>query len=802
MSRSFTRPTVKAGLAVLVVSAIALAGCGSAQDRAQSYYRSGMELLAAHQEQKAAIEFRNAIRLDKNLIPAWEGLAQAEEAVKNWQNLVPVLRDLLELDPKNESARLKLAKLLLLGGAMDESLKLVNDAGEQGANDPALRSLKSVILYKLKDSPGAVRESEEALKLDPDNIDALMVQAATRLDAGNPQGALQILSGASDTQQKDLGVQLFKIRVYEQLKDFPQIEGLLRKLAEAYPQEPAFRQQLAKFYLDQHRPNDAEKELRSIAAADPRNAAAELEVVRFLYSVKGPAVAREELAARIKAGGDIFAYQLALAQLDYDQGKVADSFQLLETLGADQASPANALAAKIRLAELNRAQKNTAAAEKIVDDILGKDSRNADALELRASIHLDRSELDAAIADLREALNDQPRSADLMMLLATAYERGGSIELADKEFADAVKVSDFDANAGLNYVAFLRRRGNADHAFDVLTDLASRWPKNLQVLSALAEMKLARQDWAGAQEIAEAIKKIGGDTGVADQILGAALGGRKKYDESIAVLQDAVAQAPSQVQPMVALVGALVRAKQTDRAVSFLQSVLKANPDNAEAYVLLGSVQVTNNQADQAAKNFATAIQKQPKDPIGYRALADLYFSQKKIDLGIDTIMAGLKEQPDSQVLHMTLAGGLELKGDYEGAISEYEYLEKQQPNSMIISNNLASMLADHHTDKASLDRAQSLAATLRKSDVPQFKDTLGWVSYRQGDLKAAVPLLEAAVAELPNVALVHYHLAMSYLGAGQVAKASEQFKAALARAPDNELETKVKGELKAIATE
>ena len=138
-----------------------------------------------------------------------------------------------------------------------------------------------------------------------------------------------------------------------------------------------------------------------------------------------------------------------------------------------------------------------------------------------------------------------------------------------------LRASNFDPGVGLSYVAFLRRRGSIQRAEDVLTDLASRQPKNLAILSALAEVKLTRQDWAGAQEIGEAIRRIGNSNGIADQILGAALSGQHKYDESIAAFQNAVAAAPSAVQPMVSLVRALVRAKQTDRAVSFLQSVLK-----------------------------------------------------------------------------------------------------------------------------------------------------------------------------------------------------------------------------------
>ena len=96
-----------------------------------------------------------------------------------------------------------------------------------------------------------------------------------------------------------------------------------------------------------------------------------------------------------------------------------------------------------------------------------------------------------------------------MLLLASAYERSGSIDLADKEFADALKASNFNPTVGLDYVAFLRRRGSADHAYDVVNELANRWPDNVQVLAAFAELKLQRQDWNGAEQIAEKIKTPG-----------------------------------------------------------------------------------------------------------------------------------------------------------------------------------------------------------------------------------------------------------------------------------------------------
>ena len=499
---------------------------------------------------------------------------------------------------------------------------------------------------------------------------------------------------------------------------------------------------------------------------------------------------------------NILPYQLALAEFDFDQGKIDDSFGALKKL-SESTNSTDAVKAKVLLAQLTLRQKNPDAAEKIANGVLTTDKRNVDALKLRAIIRLDRGQLDGATADLREALEDQPRSTDLMLILASAYERSGSIDLADKEYTEATRVSKFDPKIGLTYMAFLQRHGSSDRAYDFLTELANRQPNSIAVLSALAQIKLQRQDWAGAQKIAEAIKRTGsGDGAVADQILGAALNGERNYDASIAAFRSAVAAAPSAVQPMFSLVGAMINAKKTDQAVAFLQSVLKDSPTNADAYVLLGGIHAMNNEPDQAETNFKAAIQNQPKNDIGYRGLADLYLRQKKMAAALDAIRAGLKVQPDSAVLELTQAGILERSGDYDAAIAGYEDLLKQQPGSPIIANNLASLLADHRTDKASFDRAQSLAAILRNSPIPQFKDTIGWVDYRQGDSKAAVSLLEDAVASMPKNALVHYHLGMSYQGAGESAKASDQLKEALNDQPDSDLEAKIKAGLKGISTQ
>jgi tetratricopeptide (TPR) repeat protein len=311
-----------------------------------------------------------------------------------------------------------------------------------------------------------------------------------------------------------------------------------------------------------------------------------------------------------------------------------------------------------------------------------------------------------------------------------------------------------------------------------------------------------RQNWIGAQEVAEAIRKIGNDRGLADQIVGEALAGRGRSAESIGILQSAYENTPGAIQPMFALVRAYLRAQQADRAVTFLQGVLKASPDNAQAHVLLATVYFALDELDKASNSLGTAIKIDPTNTNAYRVLADIHRRRGNLDEAIRIVQAGLALQPNSFGLRLTAASLFEIKGEHEQAISQYEEMLKLDPGSLIAINNLVSLLTDFRTDKESLDRAYSLAPALRKSPLPQFKDTLGWTYYRRGEYRPALALLEEAVAELPSNPLVRYHLGMTYMALEQNPKAIEQFEKALALKTVNEgLEAKIRAAMKKIGS-
>ena len=359
---------------------------------------------------KARIELRNALQINGNMLAAWQALAQMDEKDRNWQALAGDLRKIVELDPKDVNSKLRFGRLLLMGGAFDQALKLANEAGEEAPQNVQALALKAAVLFKLKDADGAVSTAQKALEIEPGNVEASVVLAAAKYMQGDPQGALKVIDTIKPDNKDDFGVMFLEINIFDRLGELDQVEKLLRKLVELYPKEPAFRAQLIRFYVAHKRNDDAEKELRAVVAANPTDAGAELNLVMLLGQIKGTAAAREELAKRIAAGGDIFPYQLALAKIDYAQGHFEDSEKLLKTLITDAKTPEDTLAAKITLAEMYMNRNKVAEAEPLITSILQTDSRNISGLALRASLHINRGQNDDAIADLRTALNDQPNS--------------------------------------------------------------------------------------------------------------------------------------------------------------------------------------------------------------------------------------------------------------------------------------------------------------------------------------------------------------------------------------------------------
>ncbi len=758
--------SAKFGIALVLAVSLFVVACESPEQRAQSHYEQGIKLLDEGKTVKARLEFKNALQLNKKLVPAWFALARLDEKKRNWRAVVKSLTNVVALDAKHVQANVKLGNIYLLGGDTAKALKFSDTAVDLAPESAEALALRAAVLFKLNDEPRAKDAAQKALEIDPKSVGAVIVLAAGSMKSGDTSKALEYIQTGLAANERDVGLHLFKIRALEVLKDTQKIEMAFQKLIQLYPETTTFQQALARFYIQQGDKEKAEQEIRKIAARKPDDFAAGINVVRLVGAFKGNDAARAELEKIIAKGGDTFKYQLAMAQLHISQSKADEALSLLRKLVKQESSTENEVPAKIQLSRLLLATKNDQEADDLINNILTKDDKNTSALMLRANRWLGKNKLDEAIADLRVVLNEQPRSIPALLLLSRAHELSGSVELADERFSVAAKTAKYSPNVGLRYVRFLTRRGFGERAEDVAQEVLNRNPRNIQALAVMAQMKLRRQDWIGAEEISEKIRKIDKKSRVSNQILGAALSGQQKHNASIIVLKQAYEDAPTASRPMASLIQAYFRGNKIKEAEDFLQAVLTADPKNSAAHILMGKLHLATKNIKMGEASYLAAIAAQPTSVAGYRALSGLYLGQKKFARASEVLQRGLAKIPGREnfVLRLLLATVLEQTGKKKEALAEYEILIAQQPGSTVVANNLASLYSDTRSDEKSLDRALALARQFRNSKIPQFKDTLGWLYFKRGEYRKAIPLLQDAALDLSKLPLVRYHLGMSYL--------------------------------------
>jgi tetratricopeptide (TPR) repeat protein len=771
---------------VLLTLVTLLAACTSPEEKALEYYESGQALLESGDPVKAKLEFQNALQINEKMAPAWYGLALVAEKEADWPKMFALLNKVIELDSKHLQAQIKSGRLLLASGQLDKALEVSNVTMELAPEDADVLALRAATFYKLEDNESAIKFANAALAISPNNIDAIAVLATERLAAGDAMHALEYLDQGSGRSEGDVGLQLIKIEALNRLEKLDAVEGVYRRLIELYPDTSVFSHRLAEFYVLHERQADAEQIYRDIMLANPDDMNAKLDVVRFVNTIHGTDAAISEMKKFIKAEPGNMELLFALSQLYQSADQKEMAAQSLELVIAQGQSSDDRLRAMGLLAvlKLEKGQKPEAMA--LVEEILVQDPRDEQALIIKATQLIDDRKLDEAISNLRTILKDSPNSARALLLLGNAHELSGSTELADDVFARAFQASGQSPDFGAPYAAFLLRAQRAQRASEVLQDALRTQPNHVAALTLLAQIRIGRGDWAGAQRIADRIAALEDADGVSQQILGAVFAGRKEYEQSIELFKQAYQATPSESRPMLSLVQAYLRAGKEDEAMGFLQSVLSVSDSNNDARLLMGQLYAMQNENEKAFGVFREVIKRDPTNVMAYSNLASLNLRVDKKEEAIKVLEAGLAKVPGDLSLRLMKADIYELQKNYDAAIGVYEELLKEHPNADVVANNLASLLTDYREDEASLKRAHELALRFRSSNIAHFQDTLGWTYFRMGKAEEANELIKDANKNMPDVPVFRYHLGMTYMALDEQESARSEFEKALELAGDD----------------
>jgi tetratricopeptide (TPR) repeat protein len=751
------------GALVLFLSLALLAGCHRDPNvRKQKYFESGQRYSTQGKQREAAIQFSNAVKIDKNFADAYYARSKAYLQMGALSAAYSDLQKTVQLAPSNLKARVDLGNMLLAGGKIDEAQAQANAVlGAQPDNADAHALLARVAARKGQ-SDVALAEINRALAIAPN--EAALHETMALLEVNDPTKVSNV-------------------------------EAELKKSVALDPKAVNAKLLLAAFYVKSNRLQDAEQISWSAVAADPRSLSARENLAQIILRENDPARTEQVLRQASSDLSDDPQGVRLLADYYTSTGQIEKAKGEFANLSRKYSKNLNVQEGYVRIL---LDTKDFATAQTVIGGLMKTNGKDPQVAVLNGIVLLNNGKTDDAINALQTAANDAPKDAFIQFWLGKAALAKGNAGLAESSFrlAAQLKPSEVEAQEELAHIA--SQRGDITMLNGIAEKTIATAPRYPGGYLWRASVEMTRNQMDKAEADLNSAISVAPRGAQAYLMLGELRYTQKRYPESQQLLQQALQNDPNSVAALRGLVRFDLMQKHPDQALARLNAQIAKSPKNSAFLDLLASFQFDSKNFDQAAVTAQQAMQLNPNDGEAVAIYAQLQVARGQAANAIGAW------QRWSQA-HPTNAGALALLGMLEEAAGDkgkaQDYYQKAlqiDPEQPIASNNLAYMMLENG---GNLDVALSLAETSRRAmpNSPNSADTLAWAYYYKGTYGFARDLLEDAVKNNPNSASMHYHLGMVYSKLKDKPDAITHLKKAISLSPDSPTAAQAKTALQGL---
>ena len=453
-----------------------------------------------------------------------------------------------------------------------------------------------------------------------------------------------------------------------------------------------------------------------------------------------------------------------------------------------------------------------------VDNALKKDPKNVEAMILRASAMARQKNVDGAIKELEEALQDQPESGQLLASLGALKVATGAPGDAEVAFKKAVEVDPKSMSARVALAGFYWGTNNLQDAERVLNEARTIAPNDLLLNRMLAAYYISNKRYAEA----EAPLKTAG-TGPGNEknalVLADYYVQMKRLQDAITVLEPLtqvkdVAPAATlrlaQVERLNGNKGAATKrvdallktdAKNTDAltassawslrdgdpkaALESAKAAVAANGNNATAHFVLAQALVANKQpVADAIQELKEVVRLSPRVVAAHLMLSTLELQLGRTAEAVQAAKDAKAMAPNAVEVQMTLARALLTTGDFAGAEPELRAVLKVMPKNApahALNGVLLANKKDYRGSRAAFEQALQ-----NDENLAEALNGLLLLDMQAKNLTPAIARIEQRLAKKGDDPTLLYVAARTYAAAGQVDKTETSLRAVLQKDPDN----------------
>ncbi len=748
---------------ILLLFFVFLAACHQDPNiRKQRYVESGKRYSTEGRYREAAIQFSNALKIDKNYADAHYALAQTYAQLGHLGAAYGELERTVDLQPANCKARLDLASLLLAGGKVDDAERHTRLVLAAQPNDPAVHAMLSAIAHQRGSHDQALAEIRRAIELDPDratfHVDLALLQSSD-------------ISHASS------------------------VESELKRAITLSPKSVNARLLLETFYANAGRWNEAEQAGRDAISADPRSASARQTLARTFLNEGKQSTAEDVLRQASRDLADTASGMRTLADYYLNFGQTANAEVEFATVVAKYPKDISVQEAyACALLEGN----DLASARKLIAT-MAKNSRNPVSDALKAILVLQGGNPNDATDSLMKAVDSLPTDALLQYWLAKAALAKGDVDLAEKSLRNAAILNPSRVVVQQQLARVAAMRGDMNLLADVAGRTIGALPHSPDGYVWRAMVESAHGSYDKADADLKVALSFAPQNAAAYLQFGKLRFAQKRFTEGSTLLEEALRYDSGSVEALRLLVSYDLYQKKPTAALSHITRALERNSHTSGFYDLLAWFHIQNNEFQAASAAAQKAVEVNSNDGEAALLLAQMQLRLGRTDKAVAAWQAWLNDHPNDAGAIAILGTFEELLGNSAKAQTYYTKSLQIQPTNPVAANNLAYLLLESGGD---LDVALTKAQVARQGmpNSPNTADTLAWAYYHKGIYGFARDLLEDAARTSPENPTIQLHLGMVYTKLSDRRNASTHLKRAATLAPNSSIARQATNVLQGIS--
>ncbi|MEW6513483.1 MAG: XrtA/PEP-CTERM system TPR-repeat protein PrsT [Pseudomonadota bacterium] len=692
----------------LLLSLAFVAGCGDSPD---AMLASAKDYLAKNDHAAATIQLKNALSKNPNSGEARFLLGRALLDSGDAVAAEVELRKAMELKFSADQVVPALARAMLAQGQLKKIDELANTAI---ASPEGLADLKTTIAQSLamQGKLDAARATfEEAVAAKGDHAPALLGLARLKVAGNDLPGARAMIDDILAKDAKNANAWLFKADLLRAEGKNDDAVAAYEKGIEINPRAITAHAALIMIHLRDRKPELASKQLDAMQKASANHPLTFYMQGLTAYGRKDIPAARSAVENLLKVQPEN-AQGLQLAGLiAYENRSDVQAQEYLRK--ALQKAPGLDFGRRTLVMSYLRSGQPTKAVEALQPVLHGTETRAA-WLPLAGNAYMQSGDAKTAEEYFQRATKADPENKQTQTALALSRMRSGH---AEEAFVDLEQIAaeDKGVSADMALIATHIRQKQFDNALKAIANFEKKQPDNPVVHNLRGGALLGKNDSEGARKSFEKALSINpaylpAATALAQMDLLAKKpdDARKRYesvlakepknvqallaiaelqarsgakpDEIAAQIGKAVAAAPAETAPRLALIGLHVRNKDSKKALTTVQEALAAIPDRPELLDVAGQVYQLNGDTNQALAIYGKLTNLLPTAAHPYLRMAEVQVAAKNKEGARNSLNKGLSLQPDSLPMQRALIMLDVDDKQFDAALAKARAIQKKQP--------------------------------------------------------------------------------------------------------------------------